>query len=575
MAFIGSLLSIADQVGSPSNFFELIWSWFLLVGFAFIASYGWRVVVFTLILKLITSPLDIYQRIAMRKNQKITESLKPEIEKLEKVYGENPQVLQKKKQELNKKNGVKMAAGCLPMLITLVISMWLLMGGLNPISQYQNTVQYLHVFDAFTNAERVGQIQLAREDENQRYFVFKNINGEEIDTADITGSTKIYGQDYFTVFDTDGTTKMTDINRITDIAASGASRIIRDIAYIIVECKEDCLDNNCSACKFYKVEISDGADLTDEQKALMIFSAELKQWQDLVPFTTDSRWANFVVNDPSLTEQENINATAKSISNELQSQSARISTPLAQAVASAMYEEKREDFLWVKNIWVADVFWRAPINDYSGFVTAGGAFAQNPDRLGLTAADFGLPETASDEEVAEHFRTQIIGQYDRVMAHLFESPENRVNGYLILPILAMGIMIVSQILTRRLQKKSGQGAMPGMGMGMPGMPGGGGGGAMSKFMPYLMPIMFGAFALMYTAAFSLYIITNSLIMVIITLTSSLIIHLIDKKSKKETVTEEGVMKIGRADPNEKKAKPESIKTNNSNNSNKNNKKKRR
>ena len=83
MAFLSSILSAAGTVINEPSW---LWEKIILHVFDFIANYGWRVVVFTLCLKLLLSPLDIYQRYKARKNQRITEKLKPQMEKLQKQY---------------------------------------------------------------------------------------------------------------------------------------------------------------------------------------------------------------------------------------------------------------------------------------------------------------------------------------------------------------------------------------------------------------------------------------------------------------------------------------------------------
>lgn len=84
MAFLSNvLLSAADTVIKEPSW---LWEKLLLHVFNFIGNYGWRVVFFTVCLKLLLCPLDIYQRYKARKNQKITERLKPEMEKLQKQY---------------------------------------------------------------------------------------------------------------------------------------------------------------------------------------------------------------------------------------------------------------------------------------------------------------------------------------------------------------------------------------------------------------------------------------------------------------------------------------------------------
>jgi len=73
------------------------------------------VVVFTVILRLVMSPLDFVSRKAMQKQT----AAQPYIARIQKKYAGNPQVMQKKMGEFNKKHGISMLKGCLPMLLTL------------------------------------------------------------------------------------------------------------------------------------------------------------------------------------------------------------------------------------------------------------------------------------------------------------------------------------------------------------------------------------------------------------------------------------------------------------------------
>lgn len=72
------------------------------------------VVVFTILLRLVMSPFDIVSRKAMQKQT----AAQPYIEKIQKRYAHNPQIMQKKMAEFNKKHGISMMKGCLPLLIT-------------------------------------------------------------------------------------------------------------------------------------------------------------------------------------------------------------------------------------------------------------------------------------------------------------------------------------------------------------------------------------------------------------------------------------------------------------------------
>lgn len=81
------------------------------------------VIVFTLILKAITLPFDVYQRFHSRKQTLIMREMKPELEKLQKQYANDKQTYNMKMVELQKKNGYSMMGACLPLIISIVILM--------------------------------------------------------------------------------------------------------------------------------------------------------------------------------------------------------------------------------------------------------------------------------------------------------------------------------------------------------------------------------------------------------------------------------------------------------------------
>ncbi|MBO7385969.1 MAG: membrane protein insertase YidC [Clostridia bacterium] len=84
---------------------------------SFVGNYGWSVIVFTLLIKLCLLPLDYKSRRSMR----AMSLLNPKLEELKKRYANDQEKLNKKTQELYKKNGVNPLSGCLPMLIQLPI----------------------------------------------------------------------------------------------------------------------------------------------------------------------------------------------------------------------------------------------------------------------------------------------------------------------------------------------------------------------------------------------------------------------------------------------------------------------
>ncbi len=76
-------------------------------------NYGWSIVVFTILIKMVLLPLEIKSRKGMRKMQ----TIQPQLNALQKKYANDKQKLQQKQSELMKKEGYSPLSGCLPMLI--------------------------------------------------------------------------------------------------------------------------------------------------------------------------------------------------------------------------------------------------------------------------------------------------------------------------------------------------------------------------------------------------------------------------------------------------------------------------
>ena len=82
-----------------------------------IHNYGWSMVVFTLLIKLVLLPLDYKSRKSMRRMTK----LQPQIAKLQKKYANDKEKLNQKSAELYRREGVNPMSGCLPLLVSMVI----------------------------------------------------------------------------------------------------------------------------------------------------------------------------------------------------------------------------------------------------------------------------------------------------------------------------------------------------------------------------------------------------------------------------------------------------------------------
>lgn len=109
---------------------------------------GVGIIVFTLIIKTVTMPLDVFSRVKMKKQSLIMKKMRPQMEKLQKQYANDKKMYSQKVMELQKANGISMLASCLPMIVTLVIFM-VVFGAFSTYSQYVNLSMYNDMVDAY------------------------------------------------------------------------------------------------------------------------------------------------------------------------------------------------------------------------------------------------------------------------------------------------------------------------------------------------------------------------------------------------------------------------------------------
>ena len=81
---------------------------------SWVGSWGWTMVVFTIMIRLVLTPLDIKSRVSMRKTTK----LQPQLQALQKKYANDKEKLNAKTAELYKKAHVNPLSSCLPLLLT-------------------------------------------------------------------------------------------------------------------------------------------------------------------------------------------------------------------------------------------------------------------------------------------------------------------------------------------------------------------------------------------------------------------------------------------------------------------------
>ena len=81
---------------------------------SWVGNWGWAMVVFTIMIRLVLTPLDIKSRVSMRKTSK----LQPQLTALQKKYANDKEKLNAKTAELYKKEHINPLSSCLPLLLT-------------------------------------------------------------------------------------------------------------------------------------------------------------------------------------------------------------------------------------------------------------------------------------------------------------------------------------------------------------------------------------------------------------------------------------------------------------------------
>ena len=104
------IVAIFDWIAIPLG-------WLLRLIYQLVHNYFVAIILFTLLIRLASFPFYL-------KSQKSTADrarLAPRLERLQKKYGQNRQLLQQKQQELYEKEGVSLTGGCLPTLIPMLV----------------------------------------------------------------------------------------------------------------------------------------------------------------------------------------------------------------------------------------------------------------------------------------------------------------------------------------------------------------------------------------------------------------------------------------------------------------------
>lgn len=436
-----------------------------------VGSVGVGIILFSLILKAITLPFDVYQRVAMRKqNQKMKEN-QARMEKLQKQYANDKQAYNQKVMEMYKENGISMFSSCLPMILSLVI--------------FFVAINAFHAFSRSANIENYNTMVDAYNASIERYCPDLEQGKDETDAAyeaRIDGIITITDKDI--EIREDGKYIYYKVTAPAEIATLSA----KDKVYYIQNAKY--------SEKSYYVDKT-------------LIQADAQKGETIAPKAVEI--INFV-NARGDGVEEDV-ALVQYFENEAQ-----------QAVYDVYYAEDgvldKTKFLWIKNIWATDASYKSPVMEFSNFETEIGAVGGGCGGCSSSEVNFVVGnEELNVADMGAYTGVYSEVAYNKITGKLAQEKE-QANGYYVLIVLSIGTILLQQFITMRSQKEQQKfSSVDGQG------------GSQQKMTMIIMTGMFAIFSFMYSSAFSIYMVMSNVISLISTILINKVVDV--KLAKKE------------------------------------------
>lgn len=547
-----------NLIGSLGSLPNVKYAWLLQIIESLInavVDVGVGIIVFTIILKLITLPLDIFSRASMKKNALKMEMMRDDLEKLQKQYANNKQLYQQKMMALYKKNGYSALMPCLPTIVSLVFFI-IVIGAFSSYSRkadfevfrqmqsaYDQAIvkevdgepvynenyivrvedkdstpdnpkytYYVNVDKAVKKSSLVSYFDLtgidytaadAKADKNN-YLLKANYDSTNgYDNAFITELRKISGKEFNVYFVSEGEGKDTVYTGKLNFAHQKIQSELINFAvndFVEKELSEteiqDLLRKDENGKKAMDKDDSGLYSIAD----INVFRARNSKIEVFINEKTgEFDYLAYISNkysDPADGEEAGsvkkleiankvfggdvVDFIAESYATE------NIYKP-ARKAAKESYKKHRSSsvvFPWVKNLWVVDSPFKPAIPSYS--------------------------ELKSTLKISERQLSQ--KNYNELTADLNEYKQTgfgKGNGLFILVALSILTMLLSTVIMNKTQKTQ---------MELSSVDGANGQAAtQQKIMTWIMPIMFGIFAFIYSAGFSIYMVMSSILSTVFTL----------------------------------------------------------
>lgn len=360
---------------------------------------GLGVILFSLILKVIVLPFDVFQRISMRKQNITMKENKEKMEKLQKQYANDKRMYNQKLMEMQKQSGLNLLSSCLPMILSLVI-FFVAIGAFNAYAKFSAVDNYNQLVRAYRDGVKEYVIDINAEDnvyyleteEEQNYIVAKEEDKIIYLRAPITPETAATLS--AVAEEQKQATLKTELGKITEKSYQ------------------------------YRIDVAK-AQANEEIAASINFESEDYQAQLVNFFNAKGAKA-------AETEYEdNVSKNTK--------------------------------FLWVKNIWAVDASYKHPVLSHEDFLkeiaaascgsscSSNGKFLikkDNGDEIEISISPEGSLRE-NDVELTDVYEKDV---YNKVTANLGEQ-KDQANGYFILIVLSIGTILLQQFIMMHSQKE--------------------------------------------------------------------------------------------------------------------------
>lgn len=362
-------------------------------------SVGVGIILFSLVLKLVTLPFDVFQRITMRKQNLKMKQNQERMEKLQKQYANDKDMYNQKVMEMYKENGMSMFSSCLPMILSLVI-FFVAINAFNAYASYSNVENYNTMVDAYNAQLLEYGTDVYDNDTVISYVVETDESGNPTGTVTYTVKNDGDNQQFFYY----------KVHEKVDTASIEKIESETTVTYKYTYDAEAKKEYIASAQKDYYIHV-DKVYTGERATAIDAIQKELQ------------------AADPELTADQ---AKTQALT--------QYFTEPAQEAVKVAYDtkvSKSTKFLWIKNIWVTDVSYRHPVMEYSKFST------EIVERKACSC---------KTENKTEGLLAYTEEGYELVTAKL-DNAKSAPNGYFILVALSIGTILLQQFVSMRSQKE--------------------------------------------------------------------------------------------------------------------------